>query len=94
MSAVDLVSDLSLEERSTVRVFQDSTPSVVNITNVAAVRGRYSLDVRKIPLGSGSGFIWDDKGHIVTNFHVIKVSRLKGMFSGLVRFFLFLNLSE
>eukprot|EP00803_Ostreobium_quekettii_P005014 evm.model.scf_4818.1 EVM.evm.TU.scf_4818.1 scf_4818:151-3522(+) len=67
------VSDLSLEERSTVRVFQDTTPSVVNITNVAAVRSSsFSLDIRKIPLGTGSGFIWDNQGHVVTNFHVIK----------------------
>ncbi|GMH38908.1 hypothetical protein BSKO_06806 [Bryopsis sp. KO-2023] len=68
----DPLSELSSEERSVVGVFQDNTPSVVNITNVAAMRDRFSLDVTKIPRGTGSGFIWDDNGHVVTNFHVIK----------------------
>ena len=30
------------------------------------------MDVQKVPQGMGSGFFWDDKGHIVTNYHVIK----------------------
>ncbi|DBA95291.1 TPA: Protease Do-like 1, chloroplastic, variant 2 [Trebouxia sp. C0006] len=30
------------------------------------------MDSQKVPQGMGSGFFWDDKGHIVTNFHVIK----------------------
>lgn len=30
------------------------------------------MDAQKVPQGMGSGFFWDDKGHIVTNFHVIK----------------------
>lgn len=39
----------------------------------AAVReDRWSMDSQKVPQGMGSGFFWDDKGHIVTNFHVIK----------------------
>ena len=25
-----------------------------------------------MPQGAGSGFIWDDKGHIITNFHVVQ----------------------
>lgn len=28
------------------------------------------------PLGAGSGFVWDDKGHIVTNYHVVRSSRI------------------
>lgn len=30
------------------------------------------MDVMKIPRGQGSGFVWDTKGHIVTNFHVVR----------------------
>lgn len=63
---------LDAEETSTIRIFRDNTPSVVNITNLQTVRSGYSLDVQKLPAGVGSGFIWDDKGHVVTNFHVIK----------------------
>ena len=63
---------LSPEELATVRVFQENTPAVVNISNIIAARTRYSMDVMKIPQGQGSGFIWDTNGHIVTNYHVIR----------------------
>jgi hypothetical protein len=47
----------------TIRVFQQNTPSVVNITNLRAVQtSRWSLDTRNVPAGTGSGFVWDDKG--------------------------------
>lgn len=51
---------LSADETSTIRVFQDSTPSVVNITNIRALQSYYSssMDMQKVPVGSGSGFIW------------------------------------
>ncbi len=35
-------------------------------------RDVFTLDVMAVPQGSGSGFIWDKKGHIVTNYHVIR----------------------
>jgi S1-C subfamily serine protease len=63
---------LSPEELATVRVFQENTPAVVNVANLIAARTRYSMDVFKIPQGQGSGFIYDTKGHIVTNYHVIR----------------------
>jgi hypothetical protein len=44
----------------------------VNISNIAAARTPFSMDIMKIPQGQGSGFIWDDKGHIVTNAHVVR----------------------
>ena len=30
------------------------------------------MDTMQVPQGTGSGFIWDMKGHVVTNFHVIR----------------------
>ena len=30
------------------------------------------MDTMQVPQGTGSGFIWDKKGHVVTNFHVIR----------------------
>jgi S1-C subfamily serine protease len=45
---------------------------VVHVTSVALRRDRFTLNVFKIPAGSGSGFVWDDQGRIVTNFHVVK----------------------
>jgi len=64
--------DLSAEELSTIKLFQENTPAVVNVSNIVAARLRFSTDVLKLPQGQGSGFIWDKEGHIVTNFHVVR----------------------
>ncbi|KAG0632450.1 hypothetical protein M758_1G329600 [Ceratodon purpureus] len=60
------------DELATVQLFQENTPSVVYITNLAVRRDVFTLDVMSVPQGSGSGFIWDNKGHVVTNYHVIR----------------------
>jgi len=60
------------EERSTTALFKSTSPSVVHITTEAVRRDFFSLDLMKIPQGSGTGFVWDKQGHIVTNFHVIR----------------------
>lgn len=66
---------LTREEESTVKLFRQNTPSVVYVTNLATVgkinKNDWSLDLTEIPRGSGTGFVWDDKGHIITNQHVI-----------------------
>jgi S1-C subfamily serine protease len=62
---------LSAEELSTIAVFEKAAQSVVYITNTAVRRDIWSLNSFEVPQGSGSGFIWNRKGHIVTNFHVI-----------------------
>ena len=64
---------LTPDERRTIEVFRRARPSVVFITSVALRRDLFTLDVQQIPQGSGSGFVWDRDGHIVTNFHVIQV---------------------
>ncbi|XP_022884036.1 protease Do-like 1, chloroplastic [Olea europaea var. sylvestris] len=65
---------LQTDELATVRLFQENTPSVVYITNLAAKQDAFTLDVLEVPQGSGSGFIWDAQGHVVTNYHVIRGS--------------------
>ncbi len=63
-------SGLLPEEERVIALFDRLSPSVVFITTMGAVHtyfGRGQL----APQGSGSGFMWDEKGHIVTNFHVI-----------------------
>ncbi|KAJ6828438.1 protease Do-like 1, chloroplastic [Iris pallida] len=63
---------LQRDELATVRLFQENTPSVVYITNLAVRQDAFTLDVLKVPQGSGSGFVWDRDGHVVTNYHVIR----------------------
>jgi len=67
---ITLVS-LSADELSTIHVFDTASQSVVFITNTAHRRDFWSLNTFEVPQGSGTGFIWNNKGHIVTNFHVI-----------------------
>ncbi|MBI5271971.1 MAG: trypsin-like peptidase domain-containing protein [Burkholderiales bacterium] len=62
----------SADELATVAVFKAASPSVVHITALSAERDFFSLDVQQVPRGTGTGFVWDDRGHIVTNFHVIQ----------------------
>ncbi|WP_298622955.1 trypsin-like peptidase domain-containing protein [uncultured Legionella sp.] len=59
------------DERNTVDIFQKSASKVVYVHRLANVTN-HSLQKMHVPAGAGSGIIWDDKGHIVTNYHVIK----------------------
>ena len=63
---------LAETEQNNIEVFKTASPSVVHITTLGLQRGFFSLDVMQVPRGTGSGFMWDDRGHIVTNFHVIE----------------------
>jgi S1-C subfamily serine protease len=63
---------LAEDEQNNISVFRTVSPSVVHITTVANQRGFFSPDVMQVPRGTGSGFVWDDRGHVVTNFHVIQ----------------------
>ena len=63
---------LSTEERTTIGIFENASPAVVYITTVQHVRDFFSRNVMRVPQGTGSGFVWDRDGHIVTNYHVIQ----------------------
>ncbi|CAG1019082.1 putative serine protease PepD [Burkholderiaceae bacterium] len=63
---------LGADELNNIAVFKAVSPSVVNITALAVGRDFFSMNVQQVPRGTGSGFVWDDRGHIVTNFHVIQ----------------------
>jgi len=65
-------SGLNPEERATITLFRQASPSVVYITTLARQRDFFSLNMAELSQGSGSGFIWDQEGHIITNFHVIQ----------------------
>ena len=55
-----------------LRVWRQASPAVVHITTLAVRQDAFSFNVLQIPQGTGSGFIWDAAGHVVTNFHVIR----------------------
>ena len=63
---------LTADEQNNIAVFKAASPSVVNITVLTNERDFFSLNVQQVPSGTGTGFVWDERGHIVTNFHVIQ----------------------
>jgi S1-C subfamily serine protease len=63
--------DLTVEETRNIEVFRRASDSVVFITSIAVPRD-FFFEADQIPEGSGSGFVWDREGRIVTNFHVIE----------------------
>lgn len=67
-----LSTGLSSDELANISLFERLAPSVVYVTNLAVRRDNFSMDVTSIPQGTGSGFVWDKKGTIITNFHVVK----------------------
>lgn len=69
---VDPITVISTAEQATIHLFEVSAPSVVYITTTAQQQDYWSRNIYEIPAGTGSGFIWDTKGHIVTNYHVIQ----------------------
>jgi len=66
--------DLGADEQATIQLFENSRDSVVYISTSQLVRDAWSRNVFAVPRGTGSGFIWDDAGDVVTNFHVIEDS--------------------
>jgi S1-C subfamily serine protease len=69
---VDPVKIVSTSEEVTINLFEEAAPSVVFITTTAVQEDYWTRNVYEIPAGTGSGFVWDNNGHIVTNYHVIQ----------------------
>jgi S1-C subfamily serine protease len=63
---------LGADELAHVELFRKASPSVVHITSLGVERDMFSMNVQQVPRGTGTGFIWDDAGRIVTNYHVIQ----------------------
>jgi S1-C subfamily serine protease len=70
--AVAARGELLADEKSTIALFRQASPSVVNITAIGVERDLFTLNLYQIPQGTGSGFVWDTNGDIITNFHVIQ----------------------
>lgn len=63
---------LTADEQNTIDVFERNSPAVVYITTTQKVLNPWTRNVNEVPSGTGTGFLWDDKGHIVTNYHVVE----------------------
>jgi S1-C subfamily serine protease len=63
---------LGADEQANIDLFKRVSPSVVHITTLETQRDMFSMNVMQVPRGTGTGFVWDAQGHIVTNFHVIQ----------------------
>jgi S1-C subfamily serine protease len=59
-------------EQDVVDRFREARSSVVYLTSLAYQQDFFSLDVQTVATGTGSGFLWDHEGHVVTNYHVIE----------------------
>lgn len=67
-------SDLLPDEKATIALFEKASPSVVHIETTTLRREFFNRRVTEMPQGTGTGFIWDDRGYLVTNFHVVRGS--------------------
>ncbi|GAB4348520.1 MAG: trypsin-like peptidase domain-containing protein [Gammaproteobacteria bacterium] len=70
--AVTARGDLAEDEKATIEIFERASPSVVFISTSQRVRDFWTRNIFSVPRGTGSGFVWDDLGHVVTNHHVIE----------------------
>jgi S1-C subfamily serine protease len=64
--------DLMAIEKTNIAVYEKARPSVVHITTLSLRRDVYTMRVQEVPEGTGTGFVWDEGGHVVTNYHVVK----------------------
>tara|TARA_Y100001968_G_C19444396_1_gene764436 strand:- start:1545 stop:2618 length:1074 start_codon:yes stop_codon:yes gene_type:complete len=62
---------LLADEKNSIDVFQQFSKKVVYVHRLTTIKRAYKV-LHHVPAGAGSGIIWDNKGHIVTNYHVIR----------------------
>jgi S1-C subfamily serine protease len=68
---VEARGKLADEEKSTIELYNKTHSSVVHVTTLTDATDEDGQQLLAVPLGTGSGFVWSDKGYIVTNFHVV-----------------------
>ena len=70
--SVAVADTLQSAEAQTISIFEGFRPSVVFINTYIEQIDIFSMNVMEVAAGTGSGFVWDKEGHIVTNYHVIR----------------------
>jgi S1-C subfamily serine protease len=69
--SVEARGELASFEKTNIEVYERISPSLVQVTNLTERGNWFGLNVQEVPKGVGSGFVWDQDGHIVTNYHVV-----------------------
>lgn len=80
---IDATERLTDHERHVIDLFSEGSRSLVNVTTVQKLADRRTRRILEREAGSGSGFVWDTAGHIVTNAHVVAIR--ERVFGGGVR---------
>lgn len=65
-------ADLTEAERTTIKLFQTVSPSVVSVFARKTPQNLFSQGQEVVDVQTGTGIIWDAAGHVITNYHVIK----------------------
>jgi S1-C subfamily serine protease len=73
--AVSARGDLAADEQATIQIFESAHPSVVYISTTAEMLSPWTRNLTEVRRGTGTGFIWDERGHVVTNYHVVQDAR-------------------
>lgn len=68
--------DLAADEQATIEVFEKVAPSVVYI-RTKGYQQSFDGSMSEQEVASGTGFIWDENGHIITNLHVVRDSLMR-----------------
>jgi len=67
---VQALADPSVLEKKIARVYESSARSVLNVTSRIVTTNIFNMSIPQ--QGTGSGFVWDDRGHVVTNYHLVR----------------------
>jgi S1-C subfamily serine protease len=73
--AVTARGDIAGDEQATIEIFESASPSVVYISTTAEQSSPWTRNLTEVRRGTGTGLVWDARGHIVTNYHVIEDAR-------------------
>ena len=64
--------NLADDEKTTIKIFEAASPSVVYVHTIVSQQDPLNLNAQQLARGSGTGIVWDERGRIVTNWHVVK----------------------